>query len=81
MRIVLPKSVFHGRERRGPVDVSGELTFPSQAMNTQLWSEIPIVMRGASTDSSVRVVILSGGDCRIFTAGLDLQSMAGDGLA
>lgn len=46
------------------------------AMNAAFWAELPACFQQLQNDQNCRVVIVSGSG-RIFTAGLDLASMAG----
>ena len=45
------------------------------AMNPAFWKELPQIMKQAHVDPLVRCVVLTGGDSRIFSAGLDLKAM------
>jgi delta(3,5)-delta(2,4)-dienoyl-CoA isomerase len=56
-----------------------ELNRPEKrnAMNKAFWSEMVTCFNKISTDSSCRAVVLSGSG-KIFTAGIDLQSLAGE---
>ncbi|KAL3204903.1 hypothetical protein MRX96_041044 [Rhipicephalus microplus] len=46
------------------------------AMNAAFWAELPACFQQLQNDRECRVVVVSGSG-RIFTAGLDLASMAG----
>ncbi|KAI9092605.1 ClpP/crotonase-like domain-containing protein [Phlyctochytrium arcticum] len=45
-------------------------------MPMEFWEEFRQVFEIVRQDSNVRCVVISGGECRIFTAGLDLMSFA-----
>lgn len=49
------------------------------AMNSVFWSEIKRCMERVSEDPDVRCVLIHGGKCRLFSAGLDLNSEMGGG--
>ncbi|KAI8999968.1 ClpP/crotonase-like domain-containing protein [Gaertneriomyces semiglobifer] len=42
------------------------------SMNVLFWKECREIFNQIRTDNDVRAVVLSGGDCKLFTAGLDL---------
>jgi delta(3,5)-delta(2,4)-dienoyl-CoA isomerase len=47
------------------------------AMNNQFWADMTACMEKASADADVHCILLHGGSCRIFTAGLDLKAFGG----
>ncbi|KNC98184.1 uncharacterized protein SPPG_06587 [Spizellomyces punctatus DAOM BR117] len=53
-----------------------ELNRPKQmnSMNHQFWHDMRDVFRRIRADTNVRAVVISGGECRMFTAGLDLKA-------
>jgi hypothetical protein len=51
---------------------NGLLLIQLNAMNPQFWRDLKDCFETADQDSDVRAVVLTGGESRIFTAGLDL---------
>ena len=51
---------------------NGLLLIKLNAMNPQFWRDLKDCFETADQDSDVRAVVLTGGESRIFTAGLDL---------
>jgi Delta3,5-Delta2,4-dienoyl-CoA isomerase len=50
------------------------------AFSQEVWLEFGALFAQLSQDPDVRAVVLSGAGDRAFTAGLDLQAAAGDGV-
>ncbi|KAM0554999.1 hypothetical protein ACHAPJ_006347 [Fusarium lateritium] len=66
----------------GPLVAHVEINRPRKlnAFSQEVWLEFGRVFNQLSDDPDVRAVVLSGAGDRAFTAGLDVQAAAGDGI-
>ncbi|KAF4950683.1 hypothetical protein FSARC_13115 [Fusarium sarcochroum] len=66
----------------GPFVAHVEINRPHKlnAFSQEVWLEFGRVFKQLSDDPDVRAVVLSGAGDRAFTAGLDVQAAAGDGI-